>query len=226
MILYSVMRGAIWWTAVTVILCGLLLVNNAVYFDGGPTPRFLLEKGAWGRHPLWLTAFYFHVIGASVCLAAGMPLMFPRWTRRHPAWHRRLGRLYVNAVLWMAVPTGLAMAPVAKGGAWGAAGFALAGALWWATTWSGYRAIVRGDLAAHVRGMVRSYSLALSAPIFRAIQAVLFAGGLDDATNYLVSLWLSVAASLWLAESCLGRRRSAARDPAPASSPFHAGEPL
>ena len=203
MILYSGMRGAFWWTVATVAICGLVLFNNVIYFDGGPTPRFLLEKGDWARHPLWLAAFYFHVIGASVCLAVGLPLMIPSWTRRYPAWHRRLGYLYINAVLWMAAPTGLVMAPVAKGGWWGAAGFGLAGVLWWHSTWSGYRAIRHGNLAAHVRGMVRSYSLALSAPAFRVFQVLLFGCGLDDHTNYLVSLWLSIAASVWLAESFL-----------------------
>jgi uncharacterized membrane protein len=205
MILYSGIRGARWWTAVTFVICGLVLVNNVVYFDRGPTPRFLLEKGHLAENSLWLAAFYFHVVGASVCLAVGFPLMFPSWTRRHPAWHRRLGHVYTNAVLWMAAPAGLLMAPVAKGGWWGATGFALLAALWWQTTWSGYRAIRNGNLATHVQGMVRSYSLALSAPLFRVFQALLFVCGLDDSTNYIFSLWLSIAASLWLSESFLHR---------------------
>jgi hypothetical protein len=221
MFLYSRMPGARWWTAVTVVLCGVVVFNNAVYFGGGPTPRFLLEKGELARHPLWRAAFYWHVIGASICLAAGMPLMFPRWTRQHRAWHRRLGYVYLNAVLWAAAPAGLIMAPAAKGGWWGAAGFTLAAALWWWATWSGYRAIVRGDLPAHVRGMVRSYSLALSAPIFRVFQALLYGAGLDDRTNYLVSLWLSIAASVWLAEFSIGCRRRPARS---ASAPRHSFE--
>lgn len=215
MIPFMRMRGGWLWTAATVVICGVVLLNNAVYFNGGAVPRFLLEKGDWARQAWWRAAFYFHVVGASVCLATGLPLMFPRWTRRHPGWHRRLGYVYLNAVLWMAAPAGLIMAPVAKGGAWGAAGFALAGSLWWIVTWSGYRAIVRGDLAAHVRGMVRSYSLALSAPIFRVFQALFYLAGLDDGTNYVVSLWLSLAASVWLAESYLYRRRIGSRVSAP-----------
>jgi len=207
MLLYSGLRGAMWWTALTVVACGVILLSNTIYFDGGAPPRFLLEKGDWTRNPWWLAAFYFHVVGASICLAAGTPLMFPEWTRSHPAWHRRLGYVYLNAVLWMAAPSGLALALVAKGGLWGTTGFALAGVLWWQTTWSGYRAIRRGDISAHVRAMVRSYSWALSAPAFRAIQAVLFLLGLEDAPNYIVSLWLSIAASVWLAESFLYRSR-------------------
>jgi hypothetical protein len=218
------MPGARCWTGATLLVCGIVLWNNAIYFHGGPTPRFLLEKGDWEGQPWWLAAFYCHVVAASVCLAAGMPLMFPRWTRRHPKWHRRLGYVYLNAVLWMAAPTGLMMAPVAKGGWWGASGFAVAGVLWWGVTWSGYRAILRKDLAAHVRGMVRSYSLALSAPIFRVIQALFYGAGMDDGLNYIVSLWLSLAASVWLAESFLARQRARRLAAAPVFSSFRTGE--
>jgi uncharacterized membrane protein len=210
MILYSGLRGAGWWTALTVLLCAGILFSNAVYFDGGPLPRFLLEKGEWAHHSWWRAAFYFHLVAASVCLAAGIPLMFPAWTRRHRQWHRRLGYVYVNAVLWMAAPSGLALAAVAKGGPPAAAGFILAGVLWWYATWSGYRAIRRGDIAAHVAAMVRSYSLALSAPAFRVIQLALYFVGFSDDLNYTVSLWLSIAASVCLAESCLHRGRNSA----------------
>ncbi len=207
MILFRRLPGAAFWTAFTVALCGLLLLSNAIYFDGGPLPRFLLEKGAWAASPWWLATFYCHVVGASVCLAAGTPLMFPAWTWRHPLGHRILGYVYLNAVLWMAAPAGLVLAMTAKGGLWGMLGFSVAGVLWWSSTWLGYRAIRRGDVAAHVRYMVRSYSWALSAPAFRVIQASLLFCGLDDATNYVASLWLSIAASVCLAETCLYRGR-------------------
>lgn len=206
MLLFAQRRGRWLWTAATIALCGLLLFNNGVYLPGQPTPRFFLEKGELARAAWWRAAFYFHLIGASVCLLAGLPLMFPAWTRRHPVAHRRLGELYINAVLWMGAPGGLLLAPVAKGGVWGTAGFAVAGVLWWATTWSGYVAIRRGDLDRHIREMLRSYSLALSAPAFRVFQVSLFVAGVGDELNYLVSLWLSVAFSLWLAETSWRRR--------------------
>lgn len=149
-------------------------------FRRWPAPRFLLEKGALVRSPLWTTAFYFHVVGASTCLLVGLPLMFPYFTRRHPAWHRRLGYVYINTVLWLAAPAGLILAATAKGGWWGTIGFAFAGAWWWQTTWTGYRTILRRDLPAHIRAMIRSHTLALSAPSFRVSQALLYALGLDD----------------------------------------------
>jgi hypothetical protein len=207
MLLFQQWPGAKVWTALTMAACAGILISNTVYFDGGATPRFLLEKGEWARTPWWLAAFYFHVIGASICLAAGTPLMFPAWTRRHPQWHRRLGYLYFCAVLWMAAPAGILLALAAKGGLWGSLAFLLAGIAWWGTTWFGYRAISRGEISAHIRAMVRSYSWALSAPAFRILQAALFACGWDDDSNYLLSLWLSLAVSVLLAESYLWRRQ-------------------
>jgi hypothetical protein len=205
MLFFNQLPGARWWTLATVVASAAILWNTAIYFDGGPQPRFLLEKADWSDLPWWRTAFYFHIVGACICLAAGTPLMFEAWTRKHPKWHRGLGYLYINAVLWMAAPTGLVLALVAKGGAWGTAGFGLAGVLWWLTTWAGYRAIRRRDLPTHIRCMVRSFALALSAPAFRVIQAGLFWTGMPDETNYVVSLWVSLAASAVLSESYLLR---------------------
>jgi len=46
MILYAKVAGAKCWTALTVVACGGVLLNNSIYFSGEGTPRFLLEKGA------------------------------------------------------------------------------------------------------------------------------------------------------------------------------------
>jgi hypothetical protein len=110
----------------------------------------------------------------------------------------------------MAAPSGVAMALVAKGGLLGTAGFLLAGALWWQSTWTGYRAIQRGDIATHIRAMIRSYCWALSAPAFRIVQAALSLTGLEDTPNYIISLWLSIAVSVWLAEMSISRRHRGA----------------
>jgi hypothetical protein len=190
------------WATLTIALSALILVNNGIYLRGGPQPLFFVEKGSIAQMPVWRAAFYLHIVGASVCLATGIPLMFTRLLRYRRT-HHVLGYLYLNSVLWAAAPAGVVMAPFAKGGALGALAFGLMGILWWWTTWSGYVAIRRNDLAGHLRGMVRSYALALSAVTFRLFQAALFHLGMDDHTNYIVSLWLSFGASVWLGETCL-----------------------
>jgi uncharacterized membrane protein len=191
----------------TVGICALIVWNNHLYFDGGPKPRFFWEKGAIADAAWWKAAFYFHVVSASVCLLAGIPLMFPGWTKRHPQWHRRLGYLYINAVLWVAVPTGLILATVAKGGWLSSVGFGVAGLMLWRTTWVGYTAIRTGEITPHIRAMIRSYCWALTAPIFRLIQVALLPLEISDDANYIWSLWLSSAAAIMLAETCLWRMK-------------------
>jgi hypothetical protein len=207
MVLFLGWRGAKWLTIVTIALCAATLASNTIYLPSAITPRFFLEKGWLAHQAWWRAAFYFHVVGASVCLMAGLPLMFAGFARWSPRWHRRLGYVYVNAVLWMAAPSGLVLAMFAKGGLAGTLGFTIAGSLWWCSTWSGYREIRAGDLPAHIRSMVRSYAWALSAPAFRAIQTGFYFVGLAEEPNYVVSLWLSIAASVWLAEMFVRRRQ-------------------
>lgn len=61
--------------------------------------------------------------------------------------------------------------------------------------------------------MVRSFSIALSAVFFRVIQTGL--GWVDVApeTNYIASIWLSLLASVWLAESCIASKQLVFRQP-------------
>lgn len=196
------------WIAITVVITALILVNSTIYFRNVPTPNFLLEKGELRFSPLWRTAFYFHVIASCVCLATGPFLMIPKligFRRLHAV----LGYAYLNAVLWVAAPTGLIISPVAKGGPISAAGFFITGLMWWYATWLGYRAIRHRhnfDLTAHICWMVRSYAIALSAVAFRVIQQMLAYDPFDANTNYTLSVWLSLVVSLWISETCIHRQ--------------------
>ena len=210
MYLFSRTRFALLWSILAVVLSGLVIVNSAIYFQAGPKPAFFLEKGHLADTPLWRAAFYFHIVGACVCLATGAPLMFPRLLKYRAA-HRLLGVIYVNAVLFVATPGALIMAPSAKGGIAGASGFAIAGILWWYFTLIGWRAIRRGELKTHIRAMVRSYALALSAPAFRVIQIGFYLTGMAGDANYVLSLWLSLAVSVWISESCIQRNLQSQR---------------
>lgn len=216
MYLFSKTRFALLWVILAVTLSGLVIVNSAIYFQPGPEPAFFLEKGQIADIPFWRAAFYFHIVGASVCLATGAPLMFPALLKYRIV-HRTLGLVYVNAVLFVAAPGALIMAPVAKGGLAGASGFAISGVFWWYFTLAGWKAVRRGDMAAHIRSMVRSYALALSAPAFRVIQLGFYLTDMDDETNYVLSLWLSLAVSVWLSESCIQRHMQSQRQNAAAN---------
>ncbi|MGI9518734.1 MAG: DUF2306 domain-containing protein [Pirellulaceae bacterium] len=195
------------WSLVTVLLCVLIVWNTRLYFLPGVTAGFLMEKGDIANLPIWRAAFYFHIFGACVCLVCGCVLFFPRLIR-YRRLHKVLGYIYFNSVLWIAAPAGLILAPFAKHGWLSAFGFLVTGVAWWLTTWAGYRAIRIRDIQTHIRWMVRSWCIALSAVFFRLFQAALYFAGMDDASNYIVSVWASLAASIALAEICIGLNMS------------------
>ena len=196
------------WVSVTLVITLLTLLNVVAYFGSGPTRFFLIEKGELRFSPMWSTAFYFHIVSSSVCLAAGPLLMIPGLVRRYPRLHAVLGYAYLNCVLWVSVPTGLLLSLYAKGGIASTLGFALTGVLWWWATWFGYRAIRQRRVTEHICWMIRSYALALSAVVFRVVQQLMAYGPYSDVTNYVASLWISLLVSLWISESCIMRKFS------------------
>ena len=205
MVLFSKSRFYWIWLLVTISMSWVTIINIRIYFLEDVTPVFLFEKGALRHWAVWRTALYFHIVGAGLCLATGLPLMFKQLLR-FKLLHRILGYVYLNSVLWVAAPAGLIMAPFAKGGFLGALGFILTGVPWWITTWLGYRAIRRREIEPHIRWMIRSFSLALSAIWFRLIHYSLMQFGLEAQTNYILSIWLSLGVSLLTAEICIVRR--------------------
>jgi len=185
---------------VVVVLSAIVVWNTSVYFQSGLIPAFFLEKGEFSQTSWWLTSFYFHIVSASVCLLVGGPLMFKSMLRFRRT-HHFLGYLYFNAVLWVAAPTGLIISPVAKGGWLSALGFIATGIAWWWVTWQGYQTIRKREIQSHIRWMIRSYAIALSAVFFRLIQIGLFFLDVDPNTNYVASVWLSLLASFLLSET-------------------------
>jgi hypothetical protein len=186
-------------------LSGLVIVNSLPYFSMRRNFAFLSEKGPLVADPLWRGCFYGHVLGGVVCFLTGPFLLWNRLLARFPKLHRRLGRLYGVVVLGWAGPTGLYLACHAKGGVPGRAAFLLLGLLWWGSTARGVQAIVARRTAEHRAWMLRSYAIALSAVFFRIAHAALFWAGLPDETNYVWSLWFSLAASLAAGEALVRR---------------------
>ncbi len=202
MYLFRQLPASAFWTLSAIVLSTLIIVNTADYFRSDIHPAFLVEKGPLVQQPLWRTAFYFHVSSACVCLATGAALMFPMLLQFRRL-HFMFGYIYLNCVLWIAAPSGLILAVNAKGGHAAGVGFALTGIAWWEFTWLGYRAIRKREVDSHIRWMVRSYAIALSAPIFRVIQLSFEWAAMDYRLNYILSVWISLLASVVLAEICI-----------------------
>lgn len=156
-----------------------------------------------------VTVVYLHVFGAALALLLG-PWQFQTALRaRWPRLHRWAGRVYLAAGVGVGGLSGLALAFNAYGGLASRTGFGLLAGLWLATGAMALAAILRGDVAAHRRWMVRNFALTLAAVALRLYLPAAVVGGLSLAVAYPVVAWLCWVPNLVAAELLLRRRRGA-----------------
>ncbi len=128
---------------------------------------FLLAKPDGVVSPIWMTAFYFHVVSCIVCLLLG-PFQFIAYLRKnYPTWHRGAGKVYIASILFAGAPSGLYMAVFANGGLPAQLGFVVLSVLWIMTTYLAYHTIRTRDFKAHMAWTARSYALTFSAVTLR-----------------------------------------------------------
>jgi uncharacterized membrane protein len=137
--------------------------------------------------------------------------------------HRVVGRVVLVSIGIGGV-AGLVLAPRSLAGPVGTAGFGLLAALWLTFAATALLAILRGDVSAHRRWMVRTFALTYGAVTLRLWLGVLIAGqislaGVDEQLAfdraYLLVPFLSWVPNLVVAEWYLAtRRRSTAPTPA------------
>lgn len=140
------------------VTAGLLRLVQLV---GGPA---LIPADA--RFPVPPVALVTHIIGAAAYALVGAFQFVPRLRRRHPAWHRRTGRVLTVAglvvaasALWMTVY----YAPKPGTGDLLFLFRLLFGSAMAVCLVLGFAAIRRRDIAAHRAWMVRAYALGLAA---------------------------------------------------------------
>ncbi|MCH2021414.1 MAG: DUF2306 domain-containing protein [Saprospiraceae bacterium] len=142
-----------------------------------PTDIDFLESKQWVVEKWhWLAAFYIHISSAIITLAAGLTQFSKAFMKRFPVWHRKIGKLYVFVVLFVAGPSGFVMAFYGNGGLLAQYAFIAQAIAWWWLTYMAYHRIIKGDLKGHCKFMIRSYAMTLSAISLRA-------------ATYIVSLW-------------------------------------
>lgn len=187
--------------AAAVLIASLLLIAaTASYFSFDFRFAFFLERPSLTADRVWSACFYVHVAGGMLCLATAPLLLWNGLAGGRRGLHRALGRVHAVAALGWVGPTGLYLAPFAKGGTPGQLGFLLLGLWFCATSALGIVAIRRGDLHAHVAWMVRSYALILSAVSFRVLHRALHEFGVEATTNYVASTWTSLVLAVVIGE--------------------------
>jgi len=149
-----------------VLVVGVFLGYSVWRYLGGGTrvpPTFALH------HQLLVA----HVMLGAVVMVAAMPQIWPGLRARHPAWHRRSGRVYVAAV----IPSGLLALVLGAAGPFGPAlaiSNVLLASVWVWFTIGGYLAARRRRFTEHRRHMLISVTLALSVITNRIWSPLLF----------------------------------------------------
>jgi len=136
-------------------------------------------------------AFYAHLTAGPVALLLGLALLSDRLRRRHPAWHRILGRAQMAVVLLVLVPSGLWMSASAATGTVAGLGFATLALATAASAGLGWRAAVGRRFAAHGIWMTRLVALLFSAVVLRLMSGLAILAGLDADWLYPASAWAS-----------------------------------
>ncbi len=149
-----------------------------------------------------------HAGGGALAIVLGALQWLRPLRLRYPGLHRWLGRCYLAAVAVSAL-AGLYFAASSFGGPVGGLGFALAAVAWLATGALAWERILRGNVSAHQRWMLRNYAITCAAVTLRLMLPLLFVTGLDPVQVFQIVAWASWVLNLLLVELWLiSRRRS------------------
>ncbi|OBJ96799.1 hypothetical protein A5746_08475 [Mycolicibacterium conceptionense] len=165
--IYASLRSVRWAAALTVIVTVFLVYSLPPYLTGGTR-----VQATFGLHYPLLVA---HVLLASVAMVCAVAQVWPGLRRRHPAWHRRTGRIYAAT----AIPATLCAIVIGAATPFGpilGVGNVVLAALWFWFTVDGFLAARQRRFGAHRRQMLRSATLALSIITNRVWTPVLYLG--------------------------------------------------
>ncbi len=187
-----------------VFLAFYLAIRTFEYFSFRTDVNFLLVRQELIRQVLWKIAFYFHISGALLALAAGSVQFFPKFRQNHIKIHKLIGKLYALGIL-VGAPSGLYMAVFARGGVFAQIGFVALDLAWIYTTYRGvYSIMVKKNVQEHREWITRSYAVTFAAVTLRLWVPILSLGfGMGEAAILSLTPWLSWIPNLIAAELIL-----------------------
>jgi uncharacterized membrane protein len=167
---------------------------------GDELARHYAAQPAWAQAALVL-----HAGTGGLALLLSPVQLSARVRARVPCLHRIVGRT-VLAAIGVAGVAGLVLSSVSLAGSLGTAGFGMLALAWLTCAALGLRAILRGDVAAHRRWMIRTFALTYAGVTLRLWLIVLIPlfGG-DFLQAYLLTPFLSWVPNLVVAELVVRR---------------------
>jgi hypothetical protein len=196
-------RSGLFGAGLNVLLCSLIALVSYRYLLGvGPVPPLVFKN--LFKNP-WLVI---HVAGAATSLLVSPLQLMPTIRRRHPRFHRWVGRIYMAGC----VIGGIAGIPLALGSAAGPVatmGFGLLAIAWLSTTLVGWGAARQKQFARHKVWMIRSFALTYAAVTLRIYLAILPTLPIVFVQGYRAISFLCWVPNFIVAELLLRRSRPA-----------------
>ncbi|MBL1281097.1 MAG: DUF2306 domain-containing protein [Fluviicola sp.] len=178
----------------------VLLSLPYIYFE--KHVGFLETKQLIYHNKIWLTSFYIHVFTSPIVIISGLFQFNKRILKKKPKIHRLLGKIYIFTVLFVTGPAAFVMSLYANGGRVTQTSFVILSTLWILFTFLAYQKIRNKEIKPHVRWMIRSYALTLSAVTLRFYAYLLDVFNVDIPPReaYLILAYISWIPNLIVAE--------------------------
>lgn len=180
----------------------LLILLSLPYIYFKPGVEFLKTKQLIYHIDIWRYSFYIHVFSSPLIILSGL-LQFNRYLiHQKKKVHRILGYVYIIVLLVISGPAAVVMAFYANGGYVSQVSFVVLSILWILFTLMAFYFIKQGKTEAHVKWMIRSYALTLSAVTLRFYAYIfdIFGLTLGPKETYWLLAYLSWIPNLLVAE--------------------------
>jgi uncharacterized membrane protein len=141
------------------------------------------------KNSFWTVAFHTHIIFAGLSLLTGWPQFIAKLRDRKALLHKALGKIYIFSSL-LSAAAGICIGFFATGGPITIIGFVCLGAIWFYTTFSGYRNIRSKKIEEHRRMMVYSYAACFAGVTLRIWLPLLIVAFGSFSKAYPAVAWL------------------------------------
>ncbi|WP_233621423.1 DUF2306 domain-containing protein [Amycolatopsis sp. WAC 04182] len=212
-----------WVGPLAVVVVVFLAFSMPPYLAMDPAQSRVPQPPGFTSHYWFLAA---HVLFGSIAMVGALLQIWPWFRAKYPAVHRKIGRVYVFAGV---LPAGLLALTVGAMSPFGPAtrvANVVAGVLWLACTFAGWRAARQRRFGDHRRWMIRSFALTMSIIVSRLVGPIALItlqpqlettfGGSELALTQSVAAitaWLSptlvIIATQWYLDRRPARKKSA-----------------